>query len=116
MERKRLKIGEERHITERELYWNNHIKKHEESGLSRKKYCKENGINYDKFSYWAHKFISKSSSLLPRNSQEHQLLPVEMKSEESKVSKFPLSVCLKGGSILEIHNQEGLKLILERFL
>lgn len=40
-----------------EKFWRKHFIRFEESGLSRKKYCRANSLSYSRFQYWHHKLI-----------------------------------------------------------
>ena len=39
-------------IIEDEAFWQNHARLQKISGLSRKSYCKQHNLNYDRFGYW----------------------------------------------------------------
>ncbi len=39
-------------IESKELFWQQHLENFKASGMSRKKYCLDNKLNYDRFSYW----------------------------------------------------------------
>jgi hypothetical protein len=48
-------------ILNKEKYWQKHISKYEQSGLSQKEYCKQNNLVYDTFRGWR-KRLSKIST------------------------------------------------------
>ena len=39
-------------VIEDEAFWQNHARLQKSSGLSRKSYCKQHNLNYDRFGYW----------------------------------------------------------------
>jgi len=41
------------------IYWKTHIEKWSDSGLTQTKYCKQNKISRDRFTYWKRKFKKK---------------------------------------------------------
>lgn len=43
-------------------YWQNHFKEWQESGLSKRRYCLDNGLAISTFSYWIRKFRKNSES------------------------------------------------------
>lgn len=101
-----------RYINEDESYWKNHLSRFRLSGLSRKEYCRQNGIGYDRFGYWMDKLTAPQEQVSSK-----QLLPVQIKPEQKVSDSGSLfSVVLKNGCILQIHNSEALSIILEKLL
>lgn len=98
---------------EAEDFCKKHLALQKGSGLSRKKYCKLNNINYPRFCYWVNKMTGNSNSDDP---QKSSLIAVNFKKEA-----FPLeaseSLCtlsLSHGRSLKIHNLNALAFVLER--
>jgi hypothetical protein len=92
--------------TEDELFWKRHVELHQSSGLTRTKYCRLNKVNYDRFGYWLGKFARQSSSLVA----------VKLKTED--VSTRQATLCtlnLGNGRVLQIHDQQTLFAILEKW-
>ena len=101
-----------RYINEDELYWKNQLSRFRSSGLTKKEYCRQNSVSYDRFGYWMGKLVSQQSQAASK-----KLLPVQLKPELKKSDDESLfSVILKNGCILEIHNEAGLSIILEKLL
>lgn len=111
-----------RYKSEDDNFWRQHIVAFFESKLSRPIYCKRNNINYHKFGYWLRKHSSDNlvSSESPLKSiASHKLLPVQLKSlpESQSQDNFALlcSINLKNGAKLQIHHEQALFLILEKW-
>ena len=45
--------------TQKEQYWYQHIKEWEQSGISKKAYCKQHNLVYDQFKWWYRKIQEK---------------------------------------------------------
>lgn len=84
-------------------FWKNHIDSQSVNNLSRKEYCKNNGLIYHRFCYW-HRKLESSSKISP-------LIPVKIKSD-NELSTILGSIKLSNGSILNIHNLEAMAAIL----
>jgi hypothetical protein len=93
---------------ENEVFWLRHNELHKTSGLTRKQYCRQNNLNYDRLGYWIHKW----------NRNQHQnpeLVSVKLKTLSAQPSEATLcTLQLSNGSVLKIHNAEALSAILER--
>ena len=48
---------------ERRLYWQEHIERWRNSGMTQKDYCRQNGLKWSTFHYWKQRLREKSSSL-----------------------------------------------------
>jgi hypothetical protein len=91
-------------IVEKELFWEEHLKKFKASNLSRTKYCRENGIDYIKFGYWIKKLNPASS----------KFVPVRVQTMESEPQSLVLCTLELSGHILRIYDLPALSLVLER--
>lgn len=91
---------------EDESFWKHHAELHQASGLTRKKYCRLNNVNYVRFGYWLGKFSSQSSSLVA----------IKLKSEDVITRQPTLcTLTLGNGRALQIHDQQTLFAILEKW-
>jgi len=64
-------------MTEDTSFWKKHIEGHRSSKLSRAAYCRQQGINYDRFQYWHKKLTSPSKKLIPvtlKRTQSHNVI------------------------------------------
>src|SRR5437762_2453898 len=96
----------ERKEIEDESFWKRHAELHQASGLTRRNYCRLNNVNYDRFGYWLGKFSSQSSSLVA----------VKLKSENAITRQTTLcTLNLSNGRALQIHDQQTLFTILEKW-
>ncbi len=86
-------------------YWKKQIELLKSSNLSRKAYCRQNQVNYDRFAYWI-----KKGSVKPQ-----PLIAVKLKTEEASESspKLLCTLILNQGRKLLIHDQAALAWILE---
>ena len=91
-------------IIENKEFWELQIEKLKVSGLTRKQYCRENGIDYVRFGYWL-KRLSQSSSAL---------VPVKVQTTEITKSKEILCTLELRGHLLKIHDISVLAFILDR--
>jgi len=48
----------------KEKFWRNHVKKHSESGLTQKDYCKNNNLSYWSFSTWKNRLKKQDNNKL----------------------------------------------------
>jgi len=111
-----------KYSNEDKIYWKNEISKLKISGLSRREYCRQNKINYDKITYaikrlgvWnSERFLKES----PRLEQSSSLLRIQLKAEHN--SSEPVapysSLTFKNGCILQVHNEQALSLLLEKMV
>ena len=63
-----------------ERNWTNHMSQWESSGLSQKKYCVQNGLNFHTFQYWRTRFNKTKRSLNPNPNPLLKI--VEIKKEK----------------------------------
>ncbi len=89
-----------------EAFWKEQLGKLKESGLSRARYCRENGINYDNFGYWIAKLCPVPSAFLPVNVQ----------ASESNTSHSVLCTLELRSHIIKIHDLSALSHILDRII
>jgi len=95
-----------RNPIEGRAFWEMWVKKCEQSPSSRKAFCRENGLNYDRFQYWRHKFKNEQKSNQP-------LLPVKVIAAPA----VPGALCtleLQSGHRLLFHGAAGLEQLLQR--
>ena len=50
---------------ENKEFWQEQLVKLKASGLSRSQYCRDNGINYDRFGYWLRRLSPVPSEFVP---------------------------------------------------
>lgn len=86
-------------------FWLRHITEFESSQLTRKAYCREHGLNYDRFQYWYRKHARQTKA---------QAIPVRVKSLDT--SGDVLCTLQLGHNRLLIHSPQALSLLLERCL
>jgi hypothetical protein len=100
-----------RYVEEDESFWRNHLLCLERSGLTRANYCKEKGVNYDRFGYWK-KVLRRNSEVVDANPKsllnaKPKLLPITIKSDKLKSHEL-LGLCrleLRNGNCLHLHDR-----------
>lgn len=104
---------------ETEEYWKRHRSNFLVSGVSRRKYCQAQGVNYDRFNYWFKKLFShEEATPLGKQSfgKNSLLLPVRLAQTKSNAEPTPLcTLTLKNGHHLVIHHERALSLLLEHW-
>jgi hypothetical protein len=86
-------------------FWEQQLEKLKSSGLSRAKYCRENGINYDRFGYWLTRLRPATS---PR------FLPVKLHECHLETTLTPLCTLEIRGHVLKIYDVSALSFVLEK--
>lgn len=111
-----------RYVGEDEFFWRNHLLCLERSGLTRADYCKEKGLNYDRFRYWKKVLMTKpggvESNPKPLSSVQPKLLPITIKPDELK-SPGVLGLCrleLRNGNCLHLHDRALVEKLLCRLV
>ena len=96
-----------RYPEETDTFWNHHNKNLKISGLSRQDYCRQNKVNYARFSYW----------LCKQTTQTPSLIPLALKPETRTIPAAPTlcTLSLNNGYDLKIHDLPTLSFLLERF-
>lgn len=90
---------------EDEIFWKTHLESFKQSGLTRKEYCRQNNVNYDRFGYWLPKLAPRTTSLVA----------VQLKPEtRSRTQPELCTLALKNGHELKIHDLQALSLIIEK--
>lgn len=106
---------------EDENFWKKHVAAFPESGLTKAAYCRKNAINYALFFYWVKKISSpqKIKKISGNNNDTAimtPLLPVQLKQESDNIQyDIHCSISFKNGSLLHIHDQQSLLIILEKW-
>jgi hypothetical protein len=104
---------------ENEGYWKQHQSAFLGSGLSRKRYCREHGVNYDRFNYWFKKLSPHQEIEQPQKDspmKKSLLLPVNLSQAKPDSPMTPLcTLDLKNGHNLVIHHERALSLLLEQW-
>lgn len=79
------------------------------SGLTRSKYCRQNKLNYDQFSYWLKKQLCNKN-------KSTKLVSVKVKpdSQPTAAQSILCTLNLKSGHCLKIHDISALSIILDR--
>ena len=114
-----LKKTKKHNPRETEGYWKQQQTAWLVSGLSRKQYCRKQGVNYDRFQYWLKKLspqqgMAQSAKNTPVNNAS--LLPVTV--SQTKQNTLPIPLCtlhLNNGHHLTIHHERALSLLLEQW-
>jgi hypothetical protein len=92
-------------VIESKEYWEQQLERLKASGLPRTQYCRENGVNYDRFGYWITKLRVGHSTFLP----------IKMQSSESNTCDTALLCTLElRGHVIKIHDLTALSCILDR--
>ena len=85
-------------------FWQRHIEQLKTSGLSRKQYCREKDVNYDRFGYWLKRIIESTSGFVP----------VKLKSSETPARQSVLCTLELRGGTVKVHDLSALSLLIER--
>jgi len=85
-------------------FWEQQLEKLKISDLSRSQYCRDYGINYDRFSYWIKKLNAVTATFVPVKVQ-----PPERTTNASLLCTLELRE-----NSLKIHDHSALALILDR--
>ena len=99
---------------ESEAYWKKHIEQLAVSNITRKEYCQQHDVNYDRFGYWLGRLKKPTIAAAP------PLIAVKLQSTplpsipENKPSLRLCSLELRDGRMLHIHHEQALLLLLER--
>lgn len=99
-------------VIEDQLFWEKHFQVFSKCDVSRKAYCGEHTLNYDRFQYWYHKLkMTPEQVVKPRLKP----IPVQLKADQSL--GHPLcQLQLKDGHQLLIYERELLEVLLSRIL
>ena len=119
METASVKAYVSRYKAEDEHYWRHHLSGFSCSKQTKKQYCKENGVAYDRFFYWIRKLSIPTIQQSPnkKNPAEKmpQLLPVQLNQKDHETQSAALCILtLKNGCTLHIHDQQSLSFIIEK--
>ena len=91
-------------IIEGKEFWEHQLEKFKASSLTRSQFCRENGINYDRFGYWI-KRLSHTPS---------EFVPVKLQSP-TRTTSYPILCTIEFHShIVKIHELSALSFFLER--
>jgi hypothetical protein len=108
-----------RYPDETEAFWMRHWNNFSIIGLARKKYCREQKINYERFTYWIKKSNLLTVSIVDKNKpslvKSQTLVPIKIK-QEIRRSDILCSLVLKNGVILQVHDQSALSCILAEII
>lgn len=76
-----------------EQFWRKQFVQCQQSGLSRKRYCRDHQIVYSQYQYWYQKLVNKKTKSKPQKATSPSLLPVTV-SRTKVCSPSPgLSTC-----------------------
>ena len=92
---------------EDQSYWQHHIVGFDQSGLSRKKYCQQHQVNYDRFQYWYRK-LKNQTPLNPASN----FIPITVKPSGS--SSVVATIVLRDGHHALIHDTAVLFDVIDR--
>ena len=76
-----IPINTNKTMTSKTVLWENRIQAFQESGLSRKDWCQQNGIPQSTFGYWIRKFQSKDTETEGVSDPVFARLPMEQELE-----------------------------------
>ena len=91
-------------VIEGKEFWQQQLEKLKTSGLSRSQYCRQSGINYDRFGYWLKRLSPVTS----------EFIPVKLQTSEATAPHATLCTIELRGYVLKIHDLSALSLMLER--
>lgn len=96
-----------------EAFCKQHLDLQEKSRLSRKKYCKINNINYNRFCYWVAKAKNNDDNSILNSSS---LIAIKVKKQATILdpAKAICALSLNNGCILKIYSLDVLTFILEK--
>ena len=83
-----------------QAYWQAHIRKQQESGLSRAEYCRQHHLSYHALTYWGHK-LSRSFQ------KPGVLVPVPMQKIQAPATEQGAGIKILLGSGLAIEVSEN---------
>lgn len=99
-------------VIEDQLFWEQHFQVFAKCDVSRKAYCREQALNYNRFQYWYHKL-----KLAPDEAVNTRLKPIPV---QIKVDQTPgVALCqlqLKDGHQLLIYERGLLEVLLAKIL
>lgn len=72
-------------------FWQEHFKRFATLALSRKAYCRQQGLNYDRFQYWFYK-LNKANKANRKNDQAIRPIPVKVSAEKNNTALCCLQV------------------------
>ncbi|MGJ0430036.1 IS66 family insertion sequence element accessory protein TnpA [Methylobacter sp.] len=109
-----------RYVAEDNAFWQRHITAFSVSGMKRNAYCKMHDVNYDRFCYWIKRLTDGTAKKIKRRVAASlpsvPLLPVQLKPRSVPDEVTPLcTVNFKNGSVLHIHQERALAVLLERW-
>jgi hypothetical protein len=93
---------------ENQVFWQQHYESLKLSKLSRLDYCRQHGLNYDRFGYWISKW---------NRSPSEKLISVKLKStiEPATEKVIICALDLKNGNSLKVYDVKVLLIILEKY-
>lgn len=99
-------------VKEDQLFWEKHTKAFANCDVSRKAYCREQALNYDRFQYWYHKLKVVSDQVVQSRLKP---IPVQVKAEQGSGNALG-RLQLKNGHQLLIYERELLEILLLKIL
>lgn len=94
-------------VIEDEGFWQNHAELQKSSGLSRKAYCYQTKLNYDRFGYW---IVQRQRR---RNNRTTKLISVKLKAPQHNTTQPILCTLeLNGKHCLRIYDVKALIVVL----
>lgn len=94
---------------ENDEFWRHHNQTYKTTGLTRKNYCRQNQLNYDRFGYWIKKQLRSKN-------QSTKLVSIKVKpeSQPAAMQSILCTLNLNGGYCLRIYDINALSVILDR--
>jgi len=94
-------------IVETEEFWQHHKKMQESTKLSRAAYCRQNDLNYFRFSHWI--------KMSRQNFSSNKLVSVKLKqATDHAMQKILCTLEFANGTCFKIHDTHALLFILEK--
>ena len=98
-----------KNLSKDKAFWASHVKSFKSSRLTRATYCRMNNLNYYCLGYWVKRLLTKDVS---------PLIAVKLKPSDAVTAAHkPLLATLNfsNGFRLQIHQQQALEYIVDRF-
>ena len=96
---------------EGEYFWSEQFKRYEGSQLPRKTFCRQEGLDYDRFQYWYHKLVLNKAKPNQESQNQTTLMPVTLSGKpvisSPAVQAALCRICLPGGREVVVENSNS---------
>jgi len=86
----------DKHSESKHDYWQRHLRRHEESGLSQRAYCRREGLSLSQFSYWRRKHEGASQM-----KSGHRVVEVPVRLPAS--TSAAIEIVVAGGYMVRVN-------------